>query len=351
MTIKSFHIEYDAINDRNTFTNGDTINGRIILEVSKETKVQSLLFIGKGKANVRWSEHYGEHTHVYWSDEKYYNVKHHLLRESRQDGTEVIGKGRHVFPFSFKIPDRKMPSSFYSSVGRIVHRLEVELHQSMKLTKTAKTHFTFISTADMDTPGLMVSQHGSKDKSFAFGSGNVSMDVFTQKMGYKLGETLSVSIKINNASSRSVKPKLELYEKKSFFAQGRRKIETKTILKEKAEAVEAQSGKKTVTKMITIPRVLPPSILNCSILKVEYRLKVYLNIKFAADPVVKLPIVILPEDNSRVSDEEQPFPPVGFGFEAFGNQNPQSWDATSQAMSLPPPYEASAMYPPFPTIS
>lgn len=57
------------------------------MEVSKETKVQSLVFIAQGKARVRWTEHYGQyHTHVYWADEKYYDVKHHILRESRQDG-------------------------------------------------------------------------------------------------------------------------------------------------------------------------------------------------------------------------------------------------------------------------
>ncbi|XP_047238103.1 arrestin domain-containing protein 3-like [Girardinichthys multiradiatus] len=352
MTIKNLQIEYDAINSRNTFTNGDTINGRIILEVSKETNVRSLLFIAKGKARVCWSEHYGNNqTHVYWSNEKYYSVKHHMIRESRQDDNEVIGKGRHVFPFSFQIPDRKMPSSFHSTVGRIVHKLKVELKQSMKLTKKAKTHFMFVSKADMDTPGLMVPQHESKDKTLAFSSGNVSMDVYTKKMGYKLGETLYVTIKINNASSRTVKPKFELYEKKSFFAQGHRKVETHTILKEKADAVEAHSGKATVTKMITIPRELPLSILNCSILKLEYRIKVYLDIKCATDPKVKLPIVILPEDSSREPDEGQPLPPGGVGFEAFGNPNPQSWGTTSQVMSPPPPYEASTMYPSFPSDS
>lgn len=351
MTIKNLQIKYDAINSRNTFTNGDTINGQIILEVSKETKVQSLIFIAKGKASVRWTEHYGQNqTHVYWSDEKYYSVKHHMIRESRQDGSEVIGKGSHVFPFSFKIPDRKMPSSFQSSVGRVVHKLKAELHQSMKLTKQAKTHFMFVSKADMDTPGLMVPQHESKNKTLAFGSGNVLMDVYAKKMGYKLGEQLLITIQINNASSRSVKPKFELYEKRSFFAMGQRKLETQTILKDKANVVEARSSKETVTKMITIPRELPPSILNCSILKVEYKLKVYLDIKYAVAPAVKLPIVILPEDTSRESDEIQPLPSGGFGFEAFGNTNPQSWGTTSQAINPPPPYEEAAMYPSFPSV-
>lgn len=80
MTIKNFSIEYDAINSQNIFTNGDTINGRIVVEVSKETPIQSLTFIGKGSAKVRWVEHHGKHNRYYWSDEKYYDIKQHILR-------------------------------------------------------------------------------------------------------------------------------------------------------------------------------------------------------------------------------------------------------------------------------
>uniref|UniRef100_A0A3Q3M4Z5 Arrestin C-terminal-like domain-containing protein n=1 Tax=Mastacembelus armatus TaxID=205130 RepID=A0A3Q3M4Z5_9TELE len=229
MTIKHFSIEYDAINSKNTFTNGDTINGRIIVEVSKQTRIQSLVLIATGKARVCWQEQYGDNHHVYWADEKYYSVQHHILREARQDGTEVIAKGRHIFPFSFKIPDRCL---FFDP------------------------------------------QYGCKDKAIKlFGSGTISMDVYTKKMGYEQGEALQIILKISNHSTRSVKPKFILYEKRSFFAQGHRKLWTNEILKQKTEAV-APSTSETVTKVITIPRDLPPSILNCAIIKMEYRLKV-----------------------------------------------------------------------------
>lgn len=94
-------------------------------------------------------------------------------------GTEVVGKGRHIFPFSFQIPDRyvflffpldslvllptfpvvlrrKIPSTFKASIGKVVHKLKAELKQSMKLTKKAKSHFTFVSKPHMEIPGLMV---------------------------------------------------------------------------------------------------------------------------------------------------------------------------------------------------
>lgn len=46
----------------------------------------------------------------------------------------------------------------------------------------------------------------------------------------------------------------------------------------------------------------------------------------------------------------QPLPSGAFGFEAFGNTNPQSLGTTSQAMSPPPPYEEAVMYPSFPSV-
>ncbi|KAM9360650.1 uncharacterized protein ABDE67_001263 [Symphorus nematophorus] len=353
MTIKTFAVEYDAINSKNTFTSGDTVNGRIIVEVSKETKIQSLIFMAKGYAEVCWSEHYGQYVHiVYKSDEQYYDFKQHILREARQDGTEVIGKGRHVFPFSFKIPDRTMPASFKSCIGKVVHKLKAELKQSMRETKKAKTHFTFVSKADMDIPGLMEPQYGCQDKSVkVFGSGNVSVDVHTERMGYKQGNAVKVTAEIRNHSTRSVKPKFILYEKKSYFAQGRRKVNTKELHKEKSEAV-ASSSTETVTKVITIPKELPPSILNCSIIKLEYRLKIHLDVKCASDPEIKLPIVVLPA--SEVPAEKQLPASADFGFEAFGSPNQTSFSTTPQHQAAPQPedpppaYGAYAMYPSFP---
>ncbi|KAI3372505.1 hypothetical protein L3Q82_022981 [Scortum barcoo] len=330
MTINTFSIEYDAINSKNIFTNGDTINGRITVEVSKETKIQSLVFIAKGKAKVCWTEHYGQdNTHVYWADEKYYDIKHHILRNTRQD----------------------------ASIGRVVHKLKAELRQSMKLTKKTKTHFTFVSKADMDIPRLMEPQCGSKDKSVkVFGSGRVSVDVHIKRMGYQQGNNLvcepaksvKVVLEVSNHTTRAVKPKIILYKKKSFFAQGHRNVSTKELLKEKIEAIPSSSTV-TLTKVITIPEELPPSILNCSIIKLEYRLKVHLDIKYATDPEIKLPIVVLPA--TEVAAKKQPAPSGDFGFEAFGNPNQAAGGTTPQqqaapgALDPPPPYGAYAMYP------
>ncbi|KAM8864903.1 arrestin domain-containing protein 3-like isoform 2-T2 [Synchiropus picturatus] len=304
MTINSFTIEYDAINSKNTFTNGDIINGRIIVELSKEIEVQSLMFIASGRAEVSWTEHHGHHgahghhgrNRHYWAKEAYYEVKQHILRQSA--GSNVLKMGRNVFPFTFQIPDRKMPSTFKHNIGKIVHKVKAELKRSMRLTEKAKKHFTFVSKPDTDIHGLMEPQYGCKDKSVLFGSGSITMDVHTKKMGYMQGEDIEIIAEIKNNSSRSVKPKFVLLEKKSFFAQGHRKIQTKDILKDKLDEIPS-SGKETLKKKIPVPSDLPVSITNCNIIKLEYRLKVFLDIKYAADPEVKLPIVVMPALTSK----------------------------------------------------
>lgn len=305
MTIKNIFIDYDAINAPNIFSNGDTINGRITVEVLRQVKIKSLTFTAKGKARVCWSEHYGQYTTiVYHAKEKYFKIEHAVLRGALEDGTEIIGPGKHVFPFTFKIPDREMPSTFKAWRGKIVYFLEARLSRSMKIQAKAKTKFIFVSKADMTIPRLMEPQYGCKDKDVVFfPSGKISLNVYTEKMGYLQGEQLKVIVEVTNSSTRKVKPKFYLYKKESFFAQGQRRVETKDVLKDKSDQVPT-SSRHTVTKIITIPPELPPSILNCSIIKLEYRLKVMLDVTLTKNPEIKLPIIVRPYLDGSATKEK-----------------------------------------------
>lgn len=133
-----------------------------------------------------------------------------------------------------------------------------------------------------------------------FNSGSVSMDVSLEKTGffqggsiqihictYNLkkrldnqlfdcvytGEGLQVLALIQNKSSREIKPKYCLYRKHSFFAEGRRRVSTKDLLKEVGEPIPPSAHEK-VTRVINIPHDIEPSISDCSIIKVEHRLRV-----------------------------------------------------------------------------
>lgn len=88
------------------------------------------------------------------------------------------------------------------------------------------------------------------------------------------GEDLHVTARITNLSNRSVKPKFVLDKKKTYNGGDYIKVDKRDILQDKADSVKSWGGTVTVTKVFTIPKELPPSILVCPIIKLEYRLKV-----------------------------------------------------------------------------
>uniref|UniRef100_A0A673NPL4 Arrestin domain-containing protein 3-like n=1 Tax=Sinocyclocheilus rhinocerous TaxID=307959 RepID=A0A673NPL4_9TELE len=232
LTVKNISVIYNPTNQSNTFTSGDFISGQVILDVAKDTQMQSLSVKIKGKAEVCWTERHGQTTVVYSDKEKYYSVERFFVMEDKTHGNDhemlndpsgqpyslVVAPGRHVYPFTFQLP---------------------------------------------------------------------------QHVCLSTGEGLKVWAEVQNNTSRSIKPKYCLYEKHSFFAKGKRRLHTHNLLKEEGEPIEPNS-KKTVTKVLSIPPSLAISILNCRILTVEYRLRVYLDVPYASDPEIKFPVVILP---------------------------------------------------------
>ncbi|XP_067464311.1 arrestin domain-containing protein 3-like isoform X2 [Thunnus thynnus] len=365
-TVKSFKVTYNPLNGRNTFTNGDLVTGQVTLEVEKDCQIESLSIKFKGKAEVMWTEKHGKVTVVYHSKDKYFSVKHYFIRDkysqddhqtslinqNREIYSDVVAPGCHVYPFTFQIPSQEMPSSFKAYTGNIVYLLEANLSRSMRMNKKDSTKLNFVSNVDMTSnPELMTPQHETKDKKLKyFNSGRVAMDVNIEKTGYFQGEGLKVLAYIQNNSSRHIKPKYCVYSKHSFFANGKRRLYTHDLLKEVGEPIPA-SASEQVTRVIPIPHDVEPSILNCSNIKVEYRLRVYLDVKYASDPEIKFPIVILPASQAPAVAPPPAF--AAFRFEAFGNPNPPVRGVVPpQQPTAPPPFDpppsygAYAMYPP-----
>ncbi|XP_018525284.1 arrestin domain-containing protein 4 [Lates calcarifer] len=367
-TVKSLKVTYNPNNEQNTFTSGDWVSGQVALEVAKDCQIESLSIKFKGKAEVLWTERHGQTTVVYHSKDKYFSLKHYFIRDKdtgnddqplliNQNGetySSVVAPGCHVYPFTFQIPHQNLPSSFKGSVGKIVYLLEAKLSRSMRISKKDSTKITFVSN-EVHSSEIRTPQHESKDKKMKlFTSGTVAMDVDLEKTGFFQGEGLKVVAHIQNNSSREIKPKYCVYRKHSFFANGKRKLDTKDLLKEVGEPIPPSSSEKVV-QILNIPHDMEPSILNCNNIKAEHRLRVYLDVKYASDPEIKFPIIIL-----RALQGSAVAPPptaAGFGFEPFGNPNPPAWGfapppplqpaaAASQPFDPPPPYGAHGMYPP-----
>ncbi|KAM4579013.1 arrestin domain-containing protein 3-like [Fundulus diaphanus] len=299
MTVKHFSVEYDRVNDQGTYSPGDVLSGKVTVVTSKEIKLQSFLVRAKGKAKVTWYEQEGQSSVVHSNKKKYFYFEHMILQDKNKgDGSEIMGAGTKVFPFSFVIPSRDMPSSYKGKWGEITYSLRAHLTQSIWLVHKTKTEFPFLtksefpfaSKSEMIIIGLKEQQHATR-VSFC-GSGKITMNVTSEKMGLKQGEAVEVSAEVLNDSARSVTPKFYLCEKQTFVAQSKKKVQTKDILFGIGDAVPAESSR-TVTKVLIIPPHLPATFFNCSMMNLEYRIKVTLDIPLLRNPEIKLPLVIL----------------------------------------------------------
>uniref|UniRef100_A0A665TLE1 Uncharacterized protein n=1 Tax=Echeneis naucrates TaxID=173247 RepID=A0A665TLE1_ECHNA len=239
-TFKNFSIDFNFLNERETFSSGDPIS----LEVEGNCSISSLYVQLKVKARVLWTEHYGKTVATFSNKEKYF-IKQVIIQE---------------------IPDQSLPSSFKGSHGKIQYLLTAKLCRPMRSNSKVKTKFTLIHKGN-PIGDRMLMVHTSTYKG-------------TKVVAF-----------IQNKLSRDIKPKYFLYKKISYFAEKKR-VETKDILKEVGEAIPPSSSQ-TVTRIITIPPTTCVSILNCNIIRTQYRLRVYLDVKYATDPQIKFNIVIL----------------------------------------------------------
>ncbi|CAL8346650.1 unnamed protein product [Lota lota] len=360
-SVKAFSVDYNPINKDNTFTGGDFISGNITLELAKDCKINSLYVQIKGKANVLWTEHYGKTVVVYSDKEKFFSIKQSVIQEFKGQGKFAVYNinlihsklciiGGYVYPFTFQIPSEDLPPTFKGSFGKVQYRVKAYLSRSMRPDSKANVPFTITSKANSNcSPELMTPQHSIKDQKLKlFNSGKVVMDVKIDKMGFCQGEGMQVTAYIQNSSSRDIKPKYCLYMKTSFFAKGKRKVKTKDLVKEVGEPIPP-SASQNVTRVITAPATIGLSILNCSVIKHEYRLRVYLDVKYTSDPEVKFPIVILPSSASPALDQHPANGGYGsygvYGFEAFGNPSPTSAASEPSAPPPPPSYGTYSLYP------
>ncbi|XP_043094246.1 arrestin domain-containing protein 3-like [Puntigrus tetrazona] len=298
-SIKELSLQYNSINESNTFTSGDIVEGRVVLEVTKAIKVDSFFVKLTGDADVRWTEGSGDNKRTRRDHERYFKLKQYFIQKNSKKGTG----------------DRARKSCFSVQIS------------------AASAH----------------PQSGTQVKEMKFfGSGKMSMAVTAEKTGYVQGETIRVFVDIDNSSSRDIKLKYSLKQQQTFIAGRSTNRGHKDIVKETRDRIPSGEKSKFILDMI-LPPDLTVTIENCRIIKVQYELKVYLDVSFASDPEVKFPVVILPfEQQCPPWQGFQPYPPPQPNLPYPGEQPPPPaglYPNLYDPSVLPYPGAAAGVYP------
>uniref|UniRef100_A0A8C1CNJ1 Arrestin domain-containing protein 3 n=1 Tax=Cyprinus carpio carpio TaxID=630221 RepID=A0A8C1CNJ1_CYPCA len=297
--VKNFFVSYDCLNDSNVpvFASGDFVSGRVIIEVTGEIRVKSLNIHAKGLAKVRWTESRNAgsntaYTQNFTDEVEYLNHRDVLIGHDRGVLRNITG--RHEFPFSFELPQTPLATSFEGKHGSVRYWVKAELHRPWLLPMKTKKEFTVFEHIDINTPLLLSPQAGTKEKTLCCWfctSGPVSLSAKIERKGYTPGESIQIVAEIENCSSRVVVPKAAIYQTQTFFAKGKVKEIKQLVANLRGDPLPSGKTETWDGKMLKIPPI-SPSILDCSIIHVEYSLMVYVDIPRAVNLTLNLPLVI-----------------------------------------------------------
>ncbi|KAM6962647.1 arrestin domain-containing protein 2 [Aplochiton taeniatus] len=298
--LKKFYIVFDSpeIDSPPVFSSGDVVSGKVVLVLSSETKVESLKLHAEGFAKVHWTESRSAgsstaYTQNY-SDEVEYLIRREVLMRADNGELTLLPAGRHEFPFSFQLPEETLVTSFEGKHGSIRYWVKVKLHRPWATVKKIKKEFTVIEPIDINTPALLAPQAGTKDKMARVwyrNFGEVSVTAKIDRKGYTPGEVIPVFAEFDNATCRSVVPKAYITQTQTFIARGTMKQKRSVVATLSGDVVAARHRETWHGRAIKIPPV-GPSILQCRIIKVEYTLRVCVDVPGTSKLCLELPLVM-----------------------------------------------------------
>uniref|UniRef100_A0A8C8GQR7 Arrestin C-terminal-like domain-containing protein n=1 Tax=Oncorhynchus tshawytscha TaxID=74940 RepID=A0A8C8GQR7_ONCTS len=305
--LKKFDIVFDSpeIDSPPVFSSGDVVSGKVVLDLAGECKVESLKLHAEGFAKVYWTESRSAgsstaYTQNYSDEVEYLNRREVLLQADNAE-LILIPAGRHEFPFSFQLPDETLVTSFEGKHGSVRYWVKVKLHRPWATVRKLKKEFTVIEPIDINTPALLAPQAGSKDKMarvWYHNFGQVSITAKIDRKGYTPasilqlpGEVIPVFAEFDNATSRSVVPKAYITQTQTFLARGTMKQKQAVVATLSGDVVGAQRRETWHGRAIKIPPV-GPSILQCRIIKVEYMLRVCVDVPGTSKLCLELPLVM-----------------------------------------------------------
>ncbi|XP_025998073.1 arrestin domain-containing protein 2 isoform X1 [Astatotilapia calliptera] len=301
--LKKFDIVFDSpeVDCPPVYSSGDVVSGRVVLELSGESRVDSLKLHAEGFAKVHWTESRSAgsstaYTQNYGDEVEYLNRREVLLQAGQSNNGEVtvLPAGKHEFPFSFQLPEETLVTSFEGKHGSIRYWVKVKLHRPWATVRKIKKEFTVIEPIDINTPALLAPQAGTKDKmarAWYRSFGQVSVTAKIDRKGYTPGEVIPVFAEFDNSTSRSVVPKAFIIQTQTFIARGTMKQKRSVVATLCGDIVGAKRRETWHGRAIKIPPV-GPSILQCRIIKVEYMLKVCVDVPGTSKLCLELPLVI-----------------------------------------------------------
>ncbi len=209
----------------------------------------------------------------------------------------TLEPGSYRYPFSCKLPER-LPGDYeddadrtkiaYLVKGYVDIPLKVDVQQTVPLT---------MHEAFDESTAQAVSAAG--DKEFAFsGEAPVKLSASLDQNLHLPGDTVNCKLRVKNKSKKKIKGVIATLQKtETLSAKGATSTKTQDVHSARYGKTTVAAGKTADIELdFTIPNNLYPTILSGELVKVEYKIDFRLDIPWAVDLHVAVPIVLVEEE-------------------------------------------------------
>ncbi|XP_077965919.1 arrestin domain-containing protein 3-like [Styela clava] len=273
------------LNNRKVYAPGDYVQGAVEVELKKPKKIKKIKVNAVGESIIKLKTPDGKQLR---NQEKYFHFTFDVFAGSDHD----IQAGQHRYPFQFQLK-QALPTSFEGNYGHVRYSIKAVVEYPGILSSRDKclSAFTVLDTVDlnnMPSSRTPLRIHCEKKASGMcwWKKGAVTVDIATEKTGYVAGEFIKANGIIVNGRSRPIKSlKVELWQLVTFFGRLKNSAPNSAIIThEMSKAVSTWTMSSAIggdgaenwqnKQLMQIPPLIPSGLRNCSVIDVQYYLKV-----------------------------------------------------------------------------
>ena len=314
------------------FFPGSEVSGALLFVLHEAKSYNCIEIALHGDAHVHWTETQGtgddSREESYTAREKYVKLEA-LLWSKQQVPDGKLQPGEYNYPFQFILPAH-LPPSFKGSVGSIKYYVEGKIRTGVfKFDRKTQVEIPVVEIVDINFPQLQVPLRQQVEKKVLF-SGQVAMIVDLLRTGYCVGDSIPLTVTVDNGTGREVKVRVEVHQTVIYHAQGRRNYGGRGRVANAVSEPMKPKNTSTCHPSITIPPI-EPTMTSCGIITIAYSLVVTTVIPRAINLVTKLPITI-----GNVPVPREPNETTGYPAPVAGLYSPPGWTT-----DMPPSYESA----------
>ena len=307
MTVETYGYLYERTMERlsvciaghtkgHAFKAGSVVNGDVILFLDKAKKVDKVNVSFSGKSYIFVSEYEQELmkekcSHADSDQEQIIDLSTTLWNGCIHQSLEA---GTHNFPFSIQLPE-SLPSSFQLNSKdlhgcHIIYTLKATVIRPKKKSYRTEMPITITNEPNINDPSFASMQcvSGKKEKSgihrYFPTSGHVTMEVTTNHNGYHIGDSIAISVDIENTTKGKISS-LRAALVRNIMHRDHCHDNYRLVIKK-----IKNDGSQTIVHLC-VPKT-SPSIINFDMIKVTYKLEVKLKMSNNIKLMASLPITI-----------------------------------------------------------